>query len=170
MRTAEEIKELPRLEPRYGGTFVLLNDERMLIRRDVPDFQMGGEMKQLASQGRAILVFKEVHHDCRHCRARREAFAREHPNLTRPTLIERLRAAKDRDAYWCNTCQATGWVVEPIEDLIKRLDIVTWEKKAAALSNEELKVEMAQASDLNFRLHKKGFPPDVLAAEAARRL
>lgn len=168
--TPEEINELPRLEPRYGGTYLLLNSERFLIRRGVPDFQLGDEMRAHVTQDEAVMVFKDSHVDCPRCRTQRHALAKAHPNLVRKTLVERLRARRDGETYWCNDCQATGWVLEPLVDAIVRYDIMTWERVVAKLTDAQLKEALASASDMNFRLYKKGYPPAVLAAEAAKRL
>ncbi|UTU08033.1 hypothetical protein CcrC1_gp347 [Caulobacter phage C1] len=168
--TDEEIQNLPRLEPNYGGTFLLLNHERFILARGVPDFQLGDYMKKNASEQQQVRVYKEVYVDCAHCRRARDMVAKAYPNLVRKTIIERLRERKDRETYWCNTCQATGWVLEPTADVVARHDIMTWERKVALLTDAELKEAILTSSDLNFRLYGRGYPPNVLAAEAAKRL
>lgn len=164
--TDEEVKDLPRLEPQYGGCFLVLDMERMLVRRAVPDFQLGA----LAKEAAPFLVYRERYADCPHCRRARKVVADGSIGQDRKTLVEALRRAKDRENYWCNTCQATGWVVEEWATAVEHFGIVTWEAKAAKLTNEELKEAMATSSDMKFRLQRVGWPPAVLAAEAATRL
>lgn len=161
---ADEIARLPRLplEDRYGMTFVAVDDQNMIIGRGVPDFQMALHMK-----GRDRVVFhKERYIDCPHCRRKRQAFADRllADGASVESLPDRLAEAKRRDNFWCNHCQALGWITEPFEDCVARLGVTTWEARAKTLPISEL----TRIAALN--KFQTDWPLSVITAEMASRL
>lgn len=164
----EVIETLPRLDLklRYGTTFIILTPERMVVSRGVVHFHLAD---QLAKHEGAI-VYKDRYVDCPHCRRQRLGIVERHPGYSRERLIELLGRWRQDDTYWCNSCQGIGWHLEPWEEVISRLEILTWPEKARRLSNADLKAAIEGHDRLRWRLRGEGWPIEVLTAEAARRL
>lgn len=147
----------PRLEQRYGGTFLCLDGKRMVVGRGIPSFQLGDRVKEAVARSGEALVFLDHQIDCAQCRKERERFSDR----------EALARSKGFDDYWCNHCQGTGWALEPWEEAIKRHSILTWADVAASLTDPEFQAELLRPRALRGE-HR--IPDSVLRNEAARRL
>lgn len=157
------VAKLPHRPLRYGATHLALDSERMLLARGIVDFHLG------KYAGDAVTFYKERYVDCYDCVEVRLSIFSEHKEVpSYDYLCRELERQCDLEHYWCNTCQGTGWNLEDLADLIKRLNIVTWADKAAALSASAL--QAALLDDAPRHPRRRHMPDAVLKAEAARRL
>lgn len=164
----EVTEALPRLDLklRYGTTFIVLTMERMVVQRGVVPMHLA----EVLGRHDGVLVYKDRYVDCPHCRRQRLGIVERHEGYSRERLIELLGRWREDDTYWCNSCQGIGWHLEPWEDVIARLDILTWDEKARRLTNPELRAAIEGHDRIRWRTLGEGWPIEILTAEAARRL
>lgn len=164
--TPEQVEALPRLcmeRNRYGTTFVAIDAHNMIVGRGVVHFHCG----DYAKRHPGVRFVSETLVDCPRCRKDRFYLQQEWrtAGLDDAGILKRLQDWRDDgDLYWCNDCQGTGWLIEPIEAAVARHGTITWQDVAMKMSGEEL------AELLNTPKFRLKIPEGVLKAEAARRL
>lgn len=154
------VAKLPRIgEPKK--TWIAVGPNRMAVGRACTDF--------FDKDG--LTYYRDVYEDCPHCRRDREQFVRCQPLGThRERLIELLGRDRDRDGYWCNNCQGTGWFIETWAAVIERLGLVTWEQVIAELPDAALtKLVNAGPALLTRGYTQEGYPVALLNAELTKR-
>ena len=164
--TPEQVEALPRLsleKNRYGTTFVAIDASNMIVGRRVVHFHCG----DYAAKHPGVRFVAEVMQDCRHCRKARfwlQKTWREDGADDDRVLAKLQEWRDDGDLFWCNTCQGTGWDIEPREACVARHGTVTWEDRAMALASAAL------SAMLKLPTYRMPIPESVLRHEAARRL
>lgn len=139
------IDDVPRAE--VPLSWAAVSPDRMVIERKV-------EHPTNVLRNHLVVTFhRDAYVDCVFCR--RDRWTRR----TRTDSVETMRRSQN---YWCNTCQGTGWEIEPAEVLRARLGLTTWRERIAALAPDVL--VKAVAGD-----NPEGFPRDLLLEEAAAR-
>jgi hypothetical protein len=130
--TDNEDRDLHFDKPRH---FIVLNQTtRMVISRNVYDGHLVGLLNKPGNAKAGTIVYAERYVDCHHCRERRiDVFKRK------PTFFHRpeISYGRDSDDYWCNTCQGSGWITAPLQQIVDELNIRTVEQQLQSLSSEE---------------------------------
>lgn len=143
---------------------ILTQNERMIISRGVYHAHLEKECSKRGTLG--VIVYGERFTDCAKCRSDRiTVFQRKSTFFHRPSLDY----GQDSDEYWCNTCQGTGWILTPTENIVEELNILTVETKLQSMTTEEFtKVLLMPRYLLPFTLDS--YPEGAVKAEAARRM
>lgn len=139
------VAEVPRGE--VPLTWAAVSPDRMVIERKVQ------HPSNVLRNHLVVTFHRDQYVDCAFCR--RDRWLRRE----RTDSVDTMRRSQN---YWCNTCQATGWEIEPWEVLRARLGLTTWKERIAALAPDVL--IKAVAGD-----NPEGFPRDLLLEDAAAR-
>ncbi len=128
-------------------TFAIVEQGGAVSRRGVTEGQCG----LYASRELSTLLIQDIYVDCASCRPRRAAFRD----------ADHLRSVIRADDFWCNSCQATGWILAPWPVT----EAAATEAVRSFMHAKECRSVIAAPK---FRLERSdSWSPDVLAAAEA---
>lgn len=156
---------LPRAD--YPEEWCVLGPDRMIRAGRVKKGAL--DPKMLEEPG--CTVHRNDFGDCPACRDERAVFAsRFDAKLRTSGGKEFLRWLVEVHDWWCNDCQGTGWLSEPIPRWRSRLGIVTKADVLAQMSVEALIYETEHWNYVDCEMNGKRYTAQMLMHECAKRL